>query len=219
MKRKVTKAPKVGPKAKRDCETGRFVPAVERVTGCAPEIAAKRAAAKDRADGKARELSADQYATSYGSKRELVAAMLDRNRSTVDAIQPDSSGATFDSLNERLELRGRRKVTTIEGAFAAAASAARPERKGGRWIARNADWQTLAEIVGAPAEGFEIPGGGGLEADELERQQREHYEGGESGDERGDERGELEHEPENDRTREHELEPGPFAFVDALLPF
>lgn len=134
---------------KRGCASGRFFPRARRALGCAFKPHAKAppwwvARRGDRTD-----------TPCYRSRGELLRAFVAWNVATIEAWggldQPGSRGE-FDAVNERHELRGRRRVTTLREAIERAAP------RGGPWCLDRLDVGMLNET--APAvhgRPFELP--------------------------------------------------------------
>lgn len=100
-------------KVKRDCITGRFVPASRRALGCVikPRTApADWTAARD-------ESSADKVC--YASKGQALRVFVAWNEHTVESwgLDTKATGGEFDAVNERHGLKGAKRVTTLRGAL------------------------------------------------------------------------------------------------------
>jgi hypothetical protein len=116
----------------RDCESGRFLPRTARVTGCGPAVC-------------------------YASRRELGLVLLEwlKQRYGADTrggAGHDARGGGFDAVNERYNLRGRRRVGTLAAAVGACLPRERP------WCLDRVDMETLNDTAPArEAGGFELP--------------------------------------------------------------
>lgn len=114
----------------RDCGTGRFMPLSARTTGCGPRVCYASRAELARAFGR-------WLGERYGAGLESGAGK-------------DSRG--FDAVNEKYELKGRRKVRTLRAAILAVC----PSR--GPFCLDAIDLKTLNESTPArEAGGFELP--------------------------------------------------------------
>jgi len=95
-------------------------------------------------------------AACYPTKTALAKAIADRNIDLVEhwgGLERETGPGEFDSLNEKLELRGRRKIRSLGQAIWAAIPAGKP------FCHEAVDWGALNETTPAAAEGyrFEIP--------------------------------------------------------------
>jgi len=132
---------------KKDCTTGRFVSPTVVARGCAAPAAP---APWDRARPGDR-----RSAAVYASRGELLRAFVAWNQPTIDAaggLDRRHAGATFDSVNERHNLKGSRKVETLRRALELSAPPA-------PFKMRDFDLEAVNELSGdfVGAGGFTLP--------------------------------------------------------------
>jgi hypothetical protein len=133
---------------KRDCMTGRFVPAASKANDCKlPEPA--------QPWWRGPSVYPSKESVCYPNRRDALRLFRFSNRDLIDragGLDQPMTGGEFDSVNERYGLRGRRRVTTLAGAIEAVMPAGRP------FCLDRLDLETLNETTPAlEVGGFRLP--------------------------------------------------------------